>query len=93
MKGRPTSGRETRWARGSPPAEGAEAAPGRKEDRLRKRLASLVMCLTAAALLLPAAPASATTCVILPEPDVGDVYCLLYGTPGVNQVCAKLPVC
>ncbi len=60
---------------------------------MRKRLASLAMCLTAAVVLLPATPAAATTCVILPEPDVGDVYCLLYGTPGVSQLCAKLPVC
>lgn len=31
---------------------------------MRKRLAGLVMGLTAAALLVPATPASATTCVI-----------------------------
>lgn len=60
---------------------------------MRKRLAGLVVSLTAAAVLLPAGPASATTCIILPEPELGDVYCLLYGTPGVPQLCAKLPVC
>ena len=31
---------------------------------MRKRFAGLVMCLSAAALLLPAAPAAATRCVI-----------------------------
>ena len=60
---------------------------------MRKRLAGFVLSMTAAAVLLPASPASATTCVILPEPEVGDVLCLLYGTPGVPQACAKLRVC
>ena len=50
------------------------------------------MSLTAAAVLLPASPASATTCVLLEDP-VGGVYCLVYGTPGVPGLCAKLPVC
>ena len=59
---------------------------------MRKRLSALVLSL-AAAVLLPASPASATTCVILPEPEVGDVYCLLYGTPGVRYVCDKTPAC
>lgn len=31
---------------------------------MRKRLAGLVMCLSAAAVLLPATPAAATRCVI-----------------------------
>jgi hypothetical protein len=60
---------------------------------LRKRLSVLVMSLTAAAVLFPASPAAATTCIILPEPGVDDVLCLVYGTPGVQQVCAKLVVC
>ena len=60
---------------------------------MRKRLSVLVMSLTAAAVLLPASPASATTCIILPEPGVDDVLCLVYGTPGVQQLCAKLVVC
>ena len=60
---------------------------------LRKRLATLVMTLTAAAVLLPASPAGATTCVLLDDPGVDDVLCLLYGTPGVQQVCAKLVIC
>lgn len=60
---------------------------------MRKRLALLVTSLTAAAVLLPASPASATTCIILPDPGVDDVLCLVYGTPGVQQVCAKLVVC
>lgn len=60
---------------------------------MRKRLAGLVLSLTAAAVLLPAGPAAATTCIILPEPEVGDVYCLLYGTPGVQQVCNKTILC
>ncbi|HEX2295784.1 MAG TPA: hypothetical protein VHN37_10790 [Actinomycetota bacterium] len=57
---------------------------------MRKRFASLVLSLTAAAVLLPATPASATTCVILPEPEVGDVLCLLHGTPGVTYACEKV---
>jgi hypothetical protein len=60
---------------------------------VRKRLSVLVMSLTAAAVLLPATPASATTCIILPDPGVDDVLCLVYGTPGVQQLCAKLVVC
>jgi hypothetical protein len=47
------------------------------------------MGLTAAAVMLPATPASATTCVIQ-NPGIEDVYCLLYGTPGVNYVCEKV---
>ncbi|HEV2754159.1 MAG TPA: hypothetical protein VG318_00075 [Actinomycetota bacterium] len=60
---------------------------------MRKGLAALVMSVTATALLLPATAAAATTCIILPEPEVGDVYCLLYGTPGVSRLCDKLVVC
>lgn len=60
---------------------------------MRKRLSVLVMSLAAAAVLLPATPASATTCIILPDPGVDDVLCLVYGTPGVQQLCAKLVVC
>lgn len=60
---------------------------------MRKRLSILVMSFAAAAVLLPATPAAATTCIILPEPEIGDVYCLVYGTPGVQQACAKLRVC
>ncbi len=71
----------------------SRAGSRRREDDLRKGLAALVMSVTAATLLLPAAPASATSCIILPEPEVGDVYCLLYGTPGVSRVCEKLRVC
>lgn len=36
----------------------------RREVVLRKRLAGLVMCLSAAALLLPATPAAATKCAV-----------------------------
>lgn len=64
-----------------------------KEDPLRKRFASLVVALTAAAVLLPAAPASASSCIILPDPGVDDVLCLVYTTPGVQQICNKLVVC
>ena len=60
---------------------------------MRKHLAMVVMWATAAAVLLPASPAAATTCIILPEPGVDDVLCLVYGTPGVQQVCDKLVVC
>ncbi|HYP22845.1 MAG TPA: hypothetical protein VEV43_04670 [Actinomycetota bacterium] len=60
---------------------------------MRKRLASVVLPVTAAAVLLPAAPASATTCILLPDPDVGDVYCLVFSEPAVQAVCAKLVVC
>lgn len=59
---------------------------------MRKRLATLVMSLTAAAVLLPASPASATTCVLLEDP-VGGAVCVVYSTPGVQQLCAKLRVC
>ena len=59
---------------------------------MRKRLALLVTSLTAAAVLLPASPAAATTCVILEDP-VDGVICVVYGTPGVGQACAKLRVC
>lgn len=60
---------------------------------MRKRFALLVTSLTAAAVLFPATPAAATTCIILPDPGVDDVLCLVYGTPGVQQICAKLVVC
>jgi hypothetical protein len=60
---------------------------------LRKRLASVVLSLTAAAVLLPATPAAATTCIILPDPGVDDVLCLLYGEPAVRAVCDKLVLC
>ncbi len=59
---------------------------------MRKRLALLVTSLAAAAVLLPASPAAATSCVILEDPVEG-VVCVVYGTPGVQQLCAKLPVC
>ncbi len=59
---------------------------------MRKRLGVLVMSLAAAAVLLPSSPAAATTCVI-DDPGVDDVYCLLYGTPPIWEVCRKTPVC
>ena len=59
---------------------------------MRKRLALSVTALAAAALLFPASPAQATTCYI-GEPGVDDVYCLLYGTPPIWEVCRKTPVC
>lgn len=59
---------------------------------MRKRLALLVTSLTAAAVLLPASPAAATSCVILEDP-VDGALCVVYGTPGVQQICAKLVVC
>lgn len=60
---------------------------------MRKRLATLVMSITAAAVLLPATPASATSCVILPDPEVGDVLCLIYSEPAVRFVCDKTVLC
>lgn len=60
---------------------------------MRKRLVSVVLSVTAAAVLLPAAPASATTCILLPDPDIGDVYCLVFSEPAVQAVCAKVRVC
>ena len=58
---------------------------------MRKRLSIVVMSLAAAALLLPASPASATTCYI-GEVGVDDVYCILYGTPSW-ELCRKFHVC
>ena len=58
---------------------------------MRIRLSVFVMSLAAVAVLLPAAPASATTCYI-EEPGVDDVQCMLYGTPSW-ELCHKLRVC
>ncbi|MDQ4025183.1 MAG: hypothetical protein M3217_06805 [Actinomycetota bacterium] len=60
---------------------------------MRKRLAVSVMSVVAAVVLLPVSPAGATSCAIIEDPGVDDVYCVLYGTPGVREVCAKLPGC
>lgn len=63
---------------------------GRKH--LRKHLAMLVMSLTAVAVLVPAAPASASTCYI-EDPGVDDVMCLVFNEPLVRSLCLKLPLC
>lgn len=60
---------------------------------MRKRLALVVMSLTAVAVLVPAAPAAATTCYIEDPPGVEDVKCLVYSEPLVRSLCLKLPVC
>lgn len=60
---------------------------------MRKRLATLMVSVAAAAVLLPATPASATTCIILPDPGVDDVYCLLYGEPAVRFICDRTVLC
>jgi hypothetical protein len=53
---------------------------------MRKRLAGLVVCLGAAALLLPATPAAATTCVI--NDVVKDtVPCVRYQTCRLTGIC------
>ena len=59
---------------------------------MRKRLSLVVMSFAAAAVLLPATPASATSCVVLEDPVEG-VVCVVYTTPGVQQLCNKLRVC
>ena len=59
---------------------------------MRKRLSVLVMSLTALAVLVPAAPASASSCYI-GEPGVDDVQCLVFNEPAVRALCNKLPVC
>ena len=52
----------------------------------------LLMSLSVLAVLIPASPASATTCYI-EDPVVDQVYCALYGTPKPYEVCVKLPIC
>ena len=53
---------------------------------MRKRLAGLVMCLSAAALLLPATPAAATKCAVN-DVVVDTVRCTRY------QICWELGIC
>lgn len=62
-----------------------------RRNGLRKRLAVLAMSLGAAAVLLPASPAAATTCYI-EDPGVDDVQCMLHGTPSW-ELCHKLRIC
>ncbi len=52
----------------------------------------LLLSLTAVAWLVPASPASATTCYV-EDPGVDDVQCMLYGTPMSGPLCDKTPVC
>lgn len=59
---------------------------------MRKRLATLVMSLTVLAVLIPATPASSTTCYI-EDPGVDDVKCMMYGTPMAGELCVKLHIC
>ena len=59
---------------------------------MRKRFALLVTALTAAAVLVPAAPAGATTCYI-EDPGVDDVQCTVFSNPGVLYLCQKIRVC
>lgn len=59
---------------------------------MRKRLAMLLMSVTVVAVLIPASPASATTCYI-EDPGVDEVRCLLYGTPVAGEYCVKLRIC
>jgi hypothetical protein len=53
---------------------------------MRKRVAGLVTCLTAAALLLPAAPAAATRCAIN-DVVLDTVRCARY------QTCWEIGIC
>ena len=53
---------------------------------MRKRLAGLVMCLSAAALLLPATPAAATKCAVN-DVVVDTVRCTRL------QLCWELGIC
>ncbi|MGH2729216.1 MAG: hypothetical protein ACRDJI_01260 [Actinomycetota bacterium] len=53
---------------------------------------TLVMSLAVLAVLVPATPASSTTCYI-EEPGVDDVKCMLYGTPMAGPLCVKLHIC
>jgi hypothetical protein len=64
----------------------------RRRMDVRKRFAMLLLCLTALAVLIPASPASATTCYI-EDPGVDEVKCLVYGTPIAGPLCVKLSVC
>ncbi|MDQ3915644.1 MAG: hypothetical protein M3323_10005 [Actinomycetota bacterium] len=59
---------------------------------MRKRPMMLLLSLTAVAWLVPASPASATTCYV-EDPGVDDVQCMLYGTPMSGPLCDKTPVC
>ncbi|HJR44604.1 MAG TPA: hypothetical protein VJ927_03280 [Actinomycetota bacterium] len=59
---------------------------------MRKRLAMLVMSLSVVGLLIPAAPASASSCYI-GDPGVDDVACLVFNEPAVKALCNKLVVC
>ena len=52
----------------------------------------IVLGLTAVALLVPAAPASATKCS-LENPGAGTALCLIDQTPGPIDPCTRLPVC
>ena len=59
---------------------------------MRKRLAVLMMSLAVLAVMIPAAPASATTCYI-EDPGVDDIQCMVYGTPVAGELCVKLHIC
>ena len=59
---------------------------------MRKRLALLVMSVALVGALVPASPASASSCYI-GDPGVDDVACLVFNEPAVRALCAKLPVC
>jgi hypothetical protein len=59
---------------------------------MKKRFALLAASLTALAVLVPVAPASASSCEI-GDPGVEDVQCLVFNEPAVRALCVKLPVC
>ena len=59
---------------------------------MRKRLATLVMSLAVLAVMIPAAPASATTCYI-EDPGVDDIKCMIFLTPIAGELCVKLHIC
>lgn len=62
-----------------------------KEDTLRKRLSIALAALTAAAVMIPAPSASASSCQIQ-DPGIDDVICIFYGTP-YWKLCVALGVC
>lgn len=64
----------------------------KEEPPLRKRLATLVMAVITTAILIPAGPASASSCDI-GDPGLEDVQCLVFNEPAVRALCAKLPAC
>lgn len=58
---------------------------------MRTRLAMVVMPLAAAAVMLPATPAAATSCDI-GRPGLEDVVCIVKSSP-YWEICVMLGVC